>query len=131
MKYIIIVSLLLVSLVFTRQTIAEDRIDFSKFDYTISVILVDKMVAKYATGTKAYQIKRTIYCESGFRNIQSFIKKDGVREESYGIAQIHLPSHPSVSKSQALNPEFAIEFMSNNWNKVKWYGYNRNTDTCN
>lgn len=36
--------------------------------------------------------------ESSFQNIQSQIKKtDGTYEDSHGIAQIHLPSHPSVS----------------------------------
>ena len=38
----------------------------------------------------------------------------GDREESYGLAQIHLPAHPNVSLSEATNPEFAIEFLAKN-----------------
>lgn len=38
----------------------------------------------------------------------------GERERSYGLAQIHLPDHPEVSYEQAINAEFAIEFMAKN-----------------
>lgn len=41
------------------------------------------------------------------------IQKDGTREESYGLAQIHLPSHP-ISKAQATDPYYAIEFIVRN-----------------
>ncbi len=43
---------------------------------------------------------------------QSDIVQNGKREESYGLAQIHLPSNPDVSLSQAQDPEFAIKFMA-------------------
>lgn len=92
--------------------------------------VIDNLIARHATGLKAYQMKRTLWCESRFYNIQSNIVRRGVREESYGIAQIHLPSHPSISKEQALDPEFAISFMSEYWNSVAWYGYSRSSDVC-
>lgn len=38
----------------------------------------------------------------------------GDTEESYGAVQIHLPAHPSVTKEQATNPEFAIDFLAKN-----------------
>lgn len=65
----------------------------------------------------------TILCESGASTtIQShYIRKDGTREKSFGLAQIHLPDHPNVTKEQAINPEFAIQFMAENWHKVRWY----------
>lgn len=47
-------------------------------------------------------------------------KPAGSREESYGLAQIHLPDHKDVTKEEAQDPEFAIEFMAKNWNKVTW-----------
>ena len=75
-------------------------------------------------------IAHTIYCESMFYNIQSGIVKDGVREPSYGLAQIHLPSHPSITVDQAMNPYFAIDFIINHWADDIWHGYNRTTDTC-
>ena len=55
-----------------------------------------------------------IECESSFQNVQSGFVKDGKREESYGIVQIHIPSH-SVSKEQALNPFFSINWMRDKW----------------
>jgi hypothetical protein len=38
----------------------------------------------------------------------------GDREQSFGLVQIHLPAHPSISKAQALDPEFAIDFLAKN-----------------
>jgi hypothetical protein len=65
----------------------------------------------------------TILCESGASTtIQSYhIRKDGTREPSYGLAQIHLEYHPTVTKEQAIDPDFAIDFMAKNWHKVRWY----------
>lgn len=59
----------------------------------------------------------TIECESRFN--ASAIGDHG---NSYGIVQIHLPSH-SVTKEQALNPFFALNWMANQWsigNKKIW-----------
>lgn len=50
---------------------------------------------------------------------QSKIYYKGVRENSWGLAQIHLPSHPSVTKEQAQDPEFSIEFMARHLSKGK------------
>jgi hypothetical protein len=86
---------------------------------------INKTIALYATGTKAYQMSRTIFCESHNYNIKS-----NLAEESYGLVQIHLPSHPTITKEQALDPLFSIKWMSDNWS-TKWYGYNRLTDKCN
>ena len=90
-----------------------------------------RLVDSYATGTKAYEMKKTIYCESGYKNIQSNVVKNGVREDSWGVAQINLYYHPQVTKEQAMNEEFAVKWMSDNWGKVKWYGYIKATDICN
>jgi len=74
----------------------------------------------------------TILCESGasttvqsnyrytFTNEKKGIRK-GARELSFGIAQIHLPDHPDVTKEQALDPAFAINFMAKNWDTTRWY----------
>lgn len=55
----------------------------------------------------------------------------GERERSYGLVQIHLPDHPSVSYEQATDPEFAIDFLAKNisegrlsmWSCAKLLGY--------
>lgn len=40
--------------------------------------------------------------------------KKGDRELSYGLSMIHLPSHPKITREQAINPEFALNFMAQN-----------------
>lgn len=40
------------------------------------------------------------------------INKRGVREDSWGNSQIHLPDHPEVTKKQAQDPFFAANFMA-------------------
>lgn len=85
----------------------------------------------YAAGKDPVPMVKTIYCESQWYNIQSGVITNGAQEESYGLAQIHLPSHPHITKEQALTPEFAIDFMVEHFDEVTWYGYNRETDECN
>ncbi len=58
-----------------------------------------------------------INCENRDWNptLQSYAKyKNGEREQSYGLVQIHLPAHPSISYEQATNPEFSINFLAEN-----------------
>lgn len=44
------------------------------------------------------------FCESGFRNIQSdFVNKNGEREESFGVFQIHRPSWGKKAESMGLD----------------------------
>lgn len=38
----------------------------------------------------------------------------GDREDSHGLAQIHLPAHTHVSKEQATNPFYAADFLARN-----------------
>ena len=45
-------------------------------------------------------------------SLQSYANYRGNREESYGLAQIHLPAHPEITKEQAQNPKFAISWMA-------------------
>jgi hypothetical protein len=45
--------------------------------------------------------------------------KVGDYEQSYGLVQIHLPAHPHITKEQATDPEFAIDFLARNVAKGK------------
>ena len=45
--------------------------------------------------------------------------KKGERELSFGLVQIHLPAHPNITKEQATDPEFAIDFLAKNIAKGK------------
>lgn len=44
---------------------------------------------------------------------------EGEREMSYGLSQIHLPSHPNVTIEQATDTEFSVEFMAKAFSKGK------------
>lgn len=52
----------------------------------------------------------------------------GDREQSYGLVQIHLPAHPSITKQEAIDPEFAATFLAKNvssGNAGIWTCYNK------
>ena len=74
---------------------------------------IAELVSVYSTkyGVNPTKVLETVRCESRFKNVQSGIVSNGNREDSWGIAQIHLPSNLTISKQQALQPEFAIEWM--------------------
>lgn len=51
----------------------------------------------------------------------------GGREESWGLVQIHLPDHKDITKAQAINPHFAINWMRDEWlkgNAWEWSCWN-------
>jgi hypothetical protein len=84
-----------------------------------------RLVAKTASdyGVSFALMNSIIECESGYvSTIQSHYRytKDrphegvvaGQREQSFGLVQIHLPAHPGVSYQEAIDPQFAIEFLA-------------------
>ena len=68
---------------------------------------------EYGLGRDFYD---TLKCESmGWRNVQSHhpsARGPNGRENSWGVAQIHLPSHPEVTQEQALDVRFAVEWTA-------------------
>jgi hypothetical protein len=92
-----------------REVLIEVKIDWTKERIRKEV---DDVAQKY--GVSADDMWRTIQCESmGSTTIQSHWRRpDGSREQSYGLAQIYLPAHPHVTKEQAQDPQFAIDFMA-------------------
>ena len=79
-------------------------------------------------------VRKIAYCETQMINTQShIIQKDGTREDSHGIAQIHKPSHPTISLSDSYNPEYAYKFIIDgiaDGNISAWHAYNAKKDTC-
>jgi len=53
------------------------------------------------------QIERVVNCESRWK-----INAIGDNGYSFGLVQIHLPSNPSITKEEALDPEFALNFIT-------------------
>jgi hypothetical protein len=66
----------------------------------------------------------TVYCESQWQAVQSMIVKNGVRENSWGIFQISLEHH-NITREQAMDAYFSIDWAMDNWNDATWYGYDR------
>lgn len=99
-----------------EQKIVQEKIELSP----------KELVKKYATeyNVSADLIEEIINLECPDWNVarQSFVryKKDhpewgvkaGDRERSFGLAQIHLPSHPTITYEQATNADFAIKFLA-------------------
>ena len=74
---------------------------------------VRQVQQEYGLGDDFYE---TLKYESwGFQNIQSHVpSKTGPneREDSWGTCQIHLPSHPHITKEQAMDPEWCVEWTA-------------------
>lgn len=79
---------------------------------------IDRLIEEKAKeyGTSATTLKRIVACESGYvTDIQSYkILKYG-REKSFGLVQIHLPDHPNITKEQAIDPAFAINYLAKHY----------------
>lgn len=93
--------------------------------------LTDYYGEKYNVSSKV--MLNVIQCETHFNNVQSGIYKDGVREDSWGIAQFHLPSKNKIdekviTKEMAMNPNIAVEAMAQIMSKGqynKWSCYRK------
>lgn len=55
-------------------------------------------------------VRRVIGCES---NWDAAAKGDfrANKPTSFGLVQIHLPAHPDITKEQALDPYFSIDYL--------------------
>ncbi len=78
-----------------------------------SAVPGDAYIAKitfYANqyGVSAEQMYQTIACESSFRPLVD----TGDGGQSVGLVQINLPKHPKITREQALDPDFAIDYMA-------------------
>lgn len=86
-----------------------------KIDWTKDRIIQEIDTDAHKYGVSAQLMKKLIQCESGFdTDIRSNHILSYGREQSYGLVQIHLPAHPDVSKEEAIDPTFAIDFMARN-----------------
>ena len=66
----------------------------------------------------------TLECENHFNaKGQSNHYLKGVREDSWGAAQINLPYHSDVTRKQAEDPVFALNWMAMAWldGNAKWW----------
>lgn len=92
----------------------------SPLPYTVwnAPVIIEAYAVRY--GIPSEPLIGTLRCESGFDK-----SAVGDKGTSYGVAQIHLPAHPEVSKEEALNPWFAID-----WAAYQFSIGNQNIWTC-
>ena len=85
------------------------QIALAQAPITTSKPTVESVIKSYAAlyGVSSEKMMNTLKCESGLDPT-----KIGDNGTSYGIAQIHLVAHPDVTKEQALDRDFSIEWMA-------------------
>lgn len=99
----------------TTPLITKAALDDAPISTSTAKILIQKDAAKY--GVSATKLYTTLQCESmGFTAFgQSLIPKAGGpngREDSWGLAQIHLPDHPAITRQEAMDPAWAIDWAA-------------------
>lgn len=74
-------------------------------------LTVDETIAMVAKkyGVQPTLMRSIIMCESSFN--QNAVNDNPGVEYSVGLAQINLLAHTDITKDQALDPGFSIEFM--------------------
>src|ERR1035437_421372 len=77
---------------------------------------VSELVLQYSKqyGVSSTTMWTVMKCENKELDptLQSRIITNGKRELSFGLVQIHLPSHPNITKAQATDPDFSIDFLA-------------------
>ncbi len=81
--------------------------------------LITQTSQKY--GIERESIRVLVGCETGWTfdpSIQSHARyKNGERERSFGLAQIHAPAHKDITYEQMTDPAFALEWLAKHWNE--------------
>lgn len=72
--------------------------------YVIPTEKIAEIAEKY--NVSRVTITKVIACESNYNP-----NAVGDGGHSFGLVQIHLPSHPNITKAQALDQDFAIDFL--------------------
>ncbi len=76
---------------------------------TLPTRTVEDMISDYSMryGVNKSVLDTVIKCESGgHANIV------GDHGDSIGLVQINLPAHPEITRTQALDPEFSVEYLA-------------------
>lgn len=78
---------------------------------------ISKLLIKYSQGESIKELtllKKIIWCESKFNTLA---KNESPIEMSYGLVQINIKAHTNISYEQAINPDFAVQFLLENYRK--------------
>lgn len=78
---------------------------------------ITRYSAKY--GIKREAMRVLVGCETSWTfdpKIQSSARyKDGTREKSFGLSQLHAPAHPEISYDEMTNADFSLDWMGSHW----------------
>ena len=74
---------------------------------------ISEKLTRYATKWNVSRevMYKVVKCETA-GTFDPTIKSGHPGEESYGLAQINLPSWPKITKAQAIDPDFALNFLA-------------------
>lgn len=97
-----------------------ERIRWYSDKYNVPFQKMYNTIECETAGTFNPQIQSQV--KYNFSNTKRGIIK-GEQEKSWGLAQIHLPDHPSVTLEQATDIDFSLEFMARNYANGKdiWF----------
>jgi len=107
----------------TNRYYVEQLVDFYSEKYGVNA---DKMMQTIRNENDTFDTNRQ--SELKYKKGNRWKFPAGTQEKSYGLAMIHLPDHPHITKEQATNPHFAVEFMAKEFakgNQSKWMGYEK------
>ena len=85
---------------------------------TIVKNLIEQSAMKYDIASST--LDAVIKCESGYDPMNEGdynlgphgIYTPGLGMTSFGVVQIHLPDHPEITKEQALDPVFSVDYLA-------------------
>lgn len=84
------------------------------FTPTTAEVFIEQVAEKYKIDKT--ELLETLKCES---SLKATAVGDGGK--SFGIAQIHSPSHPTITREQALDPYWAMEWTAKEFSEGrKW-----------
>lgn len=72
-------------------------------------ILIEKYALKWQIQGSEELMKSLIRCESSGNPLAHALTQ---KEDSWGVSQINLLAHTNITKEQATDPDFAIDFMA-------------------
>lgn len=79
------------------------------FSTSTAPVIIAAYARKY--DVSATEMAETLQCESRFKPNALGDYRDS-EPTSFGVAQIHLPAHPEVTRAQALDPIWSIEWTA-------------------
>ena len=108
MTRFLVVGLLLALLAAVLVSPAHAQAPVSPKRVVESVLTINEMITQSAIkyGVSRQILASVIKCESKFNPLAVSKTAD------YGVAQIHLSAHPTITKSQAFNPKWSIDWMA-------------------